>query len=38
MLNWELLRHPYNWLIVWLMISFAVVVLTYLAPDAAHPS
>lgn len=30
--NLELLRNPYNWIIVILMIAFALMALTYLQP------
>lgn len=30
--NFELLRNPYNWIIVILMIAFALMALTYLQP------
>lgn len=32
LINWSLLREPYNWIICTLMVLFAVVVLAYLAP------
>lgn len=30
LINWELLKNPYNWIVVTLMILFAVVLLTLL--------
>lgn len=35
MLNWELLRNPYNWIVVFLMVTMAVAGLTLLQPYAA---
>jgi hypothetical protein len=32
MLNWELLKNPYNWVIVTLMIAIAVAALSFLQP------
>jgi hypothetical protein len=32
LVNWELLREPYNWIIVILMVSIAVLALTALQP------
>lgn len=30
LINWDLLKHPYNWIIVWLMVALAVTGLVYL--------
>jgi hypothetical protein len=30
--NFEMLRNPYNWIVVILMIAFALLALTYLQP------
>ncbi len=32
LINWDLIRQPYNWIIVVLMIAIAVLALTYLQP------
>lgn len=32
LINWELMRSPLNWIIVALMVAFAVLALTYLQP------
>jgi hypothetical protein len=42
LINWDLLRHPYNWIVVILMLAIAVYGLTLLAAplgelDAAVP-
>jgi hypothetical protein len=31
LINWDLLRHPYNWVIVILMLAIGVYALTLLA-------
>lgn len=31
-LNFDMLRNPYNWIVVILMIAFALLALTYLQP------
>jgi hypothetical protein len=37
MLNWDLLRQPYNWLIVALMLAIAVFALHLLQPSFTNP-
>lgn len=33
LLNWDLLRQPYNWIVVFLMCAFALVALTLIFPE-----
>ena len=37
-INWELLKQPYNWVIVVLMLAIGVTALTYLQPALAQRS
>ncbi len=32
LINWALLKQPYNWIVVILMVAIAVLALTYLQP------
>lgn len=34
LINWELLKHPYNWIIVVLMCLFALALLTMIFPQS----
>jgi hypothetical protein len=31
-LNWELLRNPLNWIVVWLMLAIVAAGMTLIAP------
>lgn len=31
-INLDLMRHPYNWIVITLMLGIAVLALTYLQP------
>jgi len=33
LINWDLIREPYNWLIVFLMCCFALTLLALLFPE-----
>lgn len=35
LLNWDLLREPYNWIIVFIMCVFALMFLTLAFPQAS---
>jgi hypothetical protein len=37
LINWELLREPYNWLIVAAMTTFAVLVIAFLTNGGNLP-
>lgn len=36
LINWELLKQPYNWIVVFLMCAFALVALSILFPQALN--
>lgn len=35
LINWDLLKHPYNWVVVFLMCSFFLIALSFVFPEAA---
>lgn len=37
-LNWELLKHPLNWITVILMCAFALITLSILYPEDGQTS
>lgn len=37
-INWELLKQPYNWIVVVLMLAIGVAALTYLQPTLQQRS
>lgn len=32
LITWELLKNPFNWIVVWLMVAFFVFAMTLLDP------
>jgi len=36
LVNWDLLKSPYNWVTVFLMCAFALVFLALVSPQAAQ--
>jgi len=36
LINWDLLKHPYNWIVVLLMCAFALVFLSFVFPQASE--
>lgn len=36
LINWELLKHPLNWVIVFLMCVFALIALSLVFPEATE--
>lgn len=37
LINWELLKQPYNWIVVFLMCVFALIFLSLVFPEATNP-
>lgn len=35
LINWELIRNPLNWVVVYLMVAFAIVALALIDPLGA---
>lgn len=35
LVNWQLLRNPYNWIVIWLMIAIAALAVSVLDPLGA---
>lgn len=35
LINWELMRQPYNWIIIFLMCAFALALLAMIFPQQA---
>lgn len=35
LINWELIRQPYNWVIVFVMCVFALIFLAFVFPQAS---
>ncbi len=36
LLNWELLRNPYNWIMVYAMLALAVLFITFINQEAGN--
>lgn len=34
LINWDLVKNPYNWIVVFLMCAFAIVALAIIFPQA----
>ena len=34
LINWEILKNPYNWIVVVLMTAFALILLHIIMPEA----
>jgi hypothetical protein len=36
LINWDLLKQPYNWIIVFVMCVFALIFLSFVFPQATN--